>query len=285
MYRKILVILAFICAQMDTLVRADIPKGDIPSFNHKHINDYVQLLTPEQVNELEIKLTKYEDTTSTQIAVVILPDAKGHDLAEFAIAIGNAWHLGQKDKNNGVLLLIAKDDHKMFIATGGGAEGPLPDVICKRIIDNDITPKFKHEEYFEGINYGLDRMFLAFRGEYKAVAEEEDKRTYFIVWCALICFVGALLGFVNPWIGSSLGSIGCAIVQNSMFDPSMGMLVLLFLIAFLVTLIFHAIIASGLDGDGGSWSSGGGYSSGGFSSGGFSGGGGSFSGGGGGGGW
>jgi uncharacterized protein len=283
MKRKILAIFAFMCASMTAPLKADVPLGDIPAFLHKHVNDYVNVLTPEQTQELETKLIKYEDTTSTQIAVVILPTTKNYDIAEFAIATGNAWHLGRKDKNNGVLLLIAKDDRKMFIATGGGAEGPLPDVICKRIIDRDITPKFKHEEYFEGINYGLDRMFLAFRGEYKAVAEEEDKRTYFIVWCALICFVGALLGFVNPWIGSLLGAIGCAIVQNSMFDPTTGMLVLLFLIAFFVTLFIHALIALGLDGDGGSWSSsGGGFSS---SSGGFSGGGGSFSGGGAGGGW
>ncbi|MBK8611673.1 MAG: TPM domain-containing protein [Chitinophagaceae bacterium] len=132
------------------------------------VNDFTGTLTAGQQQALETKLVAVDDSTSTQIAVVIIPSLNGRDVADFNIELGRAWGVGGKTNNNGVILLIAKNDRKLNIATGYGLEGALPDITAKQIIDQVIVPNFKGDDYYRGIEEGTDAIIQAVKGEYTA---------------------------------------------------------------------------------------------------------------------
>lgn len=132
------------------------------------VNDFANLLMPDQVSALEQKLDTYNDSTSTQIAVVTVETTGDYDIFDYALKIGRDWGVGGKQFNNGVVLLVAKNDHKVYIATGYGMEGPLPDATAKEIIDNDITPAFRAGNFYEGLDKATDDIIAAAAGEYKA---------------------------------------------------------------------------------------------------------------------
>jgi uncharacterized protein len=134
------------------------------------VNDYTNTLTTDQQNSLEQKLVAYDDSTSNQVVVVIVPTTNDYDPADYATKLGREWGVGNKKTNNGVVLLIAKNDRKIFIAPGYGLEGALPDITCKSIIDNVITPNFKQEDFYRGIDLGTTAIVKAAAGEYKAPA-------------------------------------------------------------------------------------------------------------------
>ena len=132
------------------------------------VNDFTNTLTPDQRQALENKLVAFNDSTSTQIAVVIIPSLNGNDISDFNVRLGRAWGVGGKEFNNGVVLLIAKGDRKLNIATGYGVEGALPDITSKHIIDDVIRPAFKGDDYYRGIEEGTDAIIQAVKGEYTA---------------------------------------------------------------------------------------------------------------------
>ncbi|RZL48490.1 MAG: TPM domain-containing protein [Pedobacter sp.] len=131
------------------------------------VNDYTNTLTASQKQELEQKLVAFDDSTSNQIAVVIIKSVGEYDINEYAYKLGREWGVGGKEKNNGVILLIAMGDRKISIQTGYGLEGALPDIYTKRIIENDIKPFFKENDYFSGINAGTNSIIALIKGEYK----------------------------------------------------------------------------------------------------------------------
>jgi len=130
------------------------------------VNDFTNTLTELQKQDLENKLVAFDDSTSTQIAVVIIESLDGYDIAEYNVALGRAWGVGGKEFSNGVVLLISKSDHKINIATGYGVEGALPDVTCKHIIDEVIVPNFKGNDYYRGIDEGTNAIIQSVKGEY-----------------------------------------------------------------------------------------------------------------------
>lgn len=134
----------------------------------KLVNDFTNTLTKDQELTLEYKLKQFDDSTSTNIAVVIVETTDGMDVADYALEVGRKWGVGQKENNNGVILLIAKKDRKLNISPGYGLEAALPDVTCKQIIDYIIVPKFKGDDYYRGIEEGTDAIIEAVKGEYKA---------------------------------------------------------------------------------------------------------------------
>ena len=134
------------------------------------VNDFTGTLTADQRQALENKLVAFDDSTSTQIAVVIIPSLNGNEIADFNIKLGRAWGVGGKENNNGVVLLISKGDRKLNIATGYGVEGALPDITSKQIIDDIIVPNFKGDDYYRGIEEGTDAIIQAVKGEYTAPA-------------------------------------------------------------------------------------------------------------------
>lgn len=117
----------------------DIPTKPNPA---RFVNDYVHILSADQNADLEHKLKTFDDSTSNQVVVVIVATTNGYDPSQYAFSLGRKWGVGTKEFNNGIVLLIAKDDRKVFIATGYGLEGALPDATCKEIVDNDIYSLF-----------------------------------------------------------------------------------------------------------------------------------------------
>ncbi len=136
------------------------------------VNDFANILNPSQAEALEKKLVDFNDSTSTQVTVVIVPDLQGMDKSEYAIELGNKWGVGQRGKNNGVLMLIkpktADSRGEIFIASGYGSEGPLPDLRISDIINDNIIPHFRDGDYYAGIDAGVDAIIASFKGEYKA---------------------------------------------------------------------------------------------------------------------
>ncbi len=140
-----------------------------------YVHDYSGWLQPDQKNALEQKLRAYWDSTSTQIVVMIRPDLGDYDRASYAFELGNQWGIGRKDKNNGVVVLIKSEapDRGIFIATGYGTEGALPDITAGQIIRNTMGPYFRQQQYYEGINAGLDDIIRALNGEFTKDPAEE----------------------------------------------------------------------------------------------------------------
>ena len=132
----------------------------------KLVNDYTNTLTADQVQGLEDKLVALDNATSTQIAVVILPTVNGATIADYNVELLRKWGVGGKN-NNGVILLIAKDEKKLDITVGYGLEGSLTDATSKSIIDDIIVPNFKGNDYYRGIDQGTDAIVQAVKGQYK----------------------------------------------------------------------------------------------------------------------
>ncbi len=139
------------------------------------VNDFAGILTPDQKAALEHKLVAFDDSTSTQIAVVIINDLQGFDVADYAVQLGRAWGIGGKEFSNGVLLLLAVKDRKLNIATGYGVEGALPDITAKHIIDGEIVPNLKGNDYYRGIDKGTDAIIKAVKGEYQVARKKGVK--------------------------------------------------------------------------------------------------------------
>jgi uncharacterized protein len=136
------------------------------------VNDLAHTMSASQVQQLEDKLVNFDKTTSTQITIVTIKNLGGYEVAQYAVELANKWGIGQKSKNNGVLLLAAIDDHRVNISTGYGLEGALTDATSGRIIRNEITPQFKAGNFYEGFNKGADAIIAATKGEYTADPQE-----------------------------------------------------------------------------------------------------------------
>jgi uncharacterized protein len=127
----------------------------------KLVNDYTQTLTATETATLEEKLMAFRAATTNEIAVVVLPTSKEYAIEDVALGIFRKWGIGQKGKNNGAILLVLKDDHKLRIQTGYGLEGPLPDTKCSEIIRNSIKPAFKTGDFYKGLDNGTTEMIRA----------------------------------------------------------------------------------------------------------------------------
>ncbi|QHT69625.1 YgcG family protein [Rhodocytophaga rosea] len=133
-----------------------------------HVNDYAHVLSDETITRLENTLQQHEQSTSNQIVVLTISSLEGQTIEEKANEIFNTWQLGQKDKNNGVLLLVAIEDRKMRIEVGYGLEASLTDAHSARIIRNELVPYFKQFSYDEGITAGVTAIIGAIQGTYSA---------------------------------------------------------------------------------------------------------------------
>ena len=209
------------------------------------LNDYAEMISTSKRQLFEDKLVAFNDSTSTQICVVTVNSIEDYSIEDYAVRLGRKWGVGQKDKDNGILILVAKDERKVDIEIGYGLESYITDYDTKNIIDEIIVPAFKQSNYYEGLDLATNRIIAQLQGTYSASssapATESSGISYIIIIIVIIFIVIIIIS------GSSSGTGG------------------------------------GLSGGSGwTWSSGGGSSwSGGGSSGGFSGfGGGSFGGGG-----
>lgn len=136
------------------------------------VNDFANLLSTQEQQMLEQKLRGYNDTTSTQIAIVTVTTLGGYDVSEYAFKLGRDWGIGQKGKNNGVLILIkpkaGNERGQVFIATGYGMEGAVTDAQSNRIVKQILIPAFQQNQYYKGLDLATTRLIQIAAGEYKA---------------------------------------------------------------------------------------------------------------------
>ncbi len=237
------------------------------------VYDYAHLFSGVQKAALEQNLIKYSDSTSTQIVVATVNTIHGKNIALYATEWAHKWGIGQKGKDNGVFLLVAKDDRKLTIRTGYGVEHLLTDAYSRRIIEQVIKPEFKQGNYYRGVDKGTRYIFKVLNGEFKADPKRVETGDDGFLIIIIIFFIIILFIILSNRNNDSSG--------GSYRRDSTG--------SILETIILSNRGRGGFSGGGFGGSSGGfgGGSSGGFGGGGFSGGfgGGGFGGGGASGGW
>lgn len=170
---------------------------DFPATPNRLVNDYTNTLSASQVQQLEHKLVAFDDSTSTQIAVVMMQSTGQYDIADYGVRLAQRWGIGSKENNNGILLLVALGDRAVTIQTGYGVEGAVPDAIAYRIIENEIKPNFRQGDYFTGIDKATDALIAYTKGEYKAPPKKEDGGSGFgglLILFIVIVVVVVLLG-------------------------------------------------------------------------------------------
>lgn len=231
------------------------------------VNDFADILTPEQEQALERKLVAYDDSTSNQLAVVIVDDLKGYSAGDYAVAVGRKWGVGGKDFNNGVIILISTGggagNRDVFIAPGYGLEGAIPDLVAKSIIDNELVPNFRGGNYYRGLEEATDAIFQAAEGRYKAPqgygSRKGGKGIGIGAIVLLIIIVSIFASIGGRGGGGGMGS------RRGFSDIGTGWLI--------GTLLGGAGRGWSGGGSGGGWSGGAGGGFGGFGGGGFGGGG------------
>lgn len=254
-----------------------------------HVNDYAGMLSPETVQQLESELASFERSDSTQIAVLTIPSLEGENLEDFSIKVAEVWKIGQKGKDNGAIILIAKKERKIRIEVGRGLEGKLTDLVSGRIIRNDIAPHFKSGDFDGGIVQGVASIMAVVKGEYRSTAQDVPAKRrsappgitlflFFLVACIIF-------GAMSRIVGGVAGGVGLVLIASLIF-PGLALLILagIGVIGFFLGLLISFLFGGGGRGGflGGGPFLGGGFGGGSFGGdgGGFSGGGGDFGGGG-----
>lgn len=155
----------------------------------KLVQDYAKVFDAMQLNDLERKLVAYNDSTSTQILVLTVESLDGYPLEMFANEIGEKWGVGQKGRDNGIVIVLSEQDRKITIRTGYASQIHFPPSVNKTIIDQVIIPHFKRGDYAGGINAGVDKMFDYFSGKFKAEPKKAEKEIDFFSLFIVIFFV------------------------------------------------------------------------------------------------
>ena len=254
------------------------------------VTDLTGTLNQQQRTALEQTLAEFESRKGSQIAVLLVPTTKPEVPVEYGVRVFDSWKLGRKGIDDGVLLLVAKEDRRVWIVAGRGVEGVLPDAIVRRIVEEDITPRFKQGDYYGGIRVGADRMMRLIEGEQFPAPRAQRPASHWpssdtlFFGLILVLFLGGILRAIFGRMGGASVVGGIVGIAAWVILSSLAISAIAAIIAFFITLIGGGGRSSGWSSGGGGWSSGGGgFSSGG--GGGFSGGGGSTSGGGAGGSW
>ena len=240
------------------IAHAQFKKQKKPSFQTS-VYDYADVLNPQEEKELENKLVRYSDSTSTQIVVISVEDLKGESIGILTPRWAQEWGIGQAKEDNGILILLSKNDRDIWISPGYGVEDRLTAGINGELTRKIIIPEFKAGSYYTGLDKGADAIFDVLKGKYKGSRKEKSKSFPIL---PIIIFVFILILIISKAKGGGGRSGGSGGID-----------------------LADIIILSSLGRSGGGF--GGGGSFGGGSSGGFGGGfgGGGFSGGGAGGSW
>lgn len=261
--------------------------------------DEAKILSASDKQAIETKLRSLNDRGLAQAAVVIVPTTNGEDIFDYSMKIADRWKLGKKDTDQGLLMVVAVNDRKMYILTGYGLEGAIPDAVAKRIINDDITPRFKQGDYAGGIIAGINRIEERLTTDPAILKQADANRVNTnaqsnqdggipLIFLGFFGFVAGMI--LTSILGRFFGSIATAggiVTLGTVFGA--GLLGSMF-VAFIVFLFLLFRGSGGVvflpgGGFGGGGFGGGGFGGGGFGGGGFSGGGGGFGGGGAGGDW
>jgi uncharacterized protein len=258
--------------------------ADVPPLKAR-VTDLTGTLSAQQREALEQTLAEFEKRKGAQIAVLMVPTTQPETIEEYAVRVEEAWKLGRKGVDDSALLVVAKNDRRLRIEVGYGLEGALPDAIAKRIIDNDITPRFKQGDFYGGIRAGVDRMMRVVEGEklpppaaHGPAPNGFHPEFLVVLFFAIVVGGTVLRALFGRVAGSGLGGfaagfVGWMLIGSLIVAIGVGAFAFLFL------------LLSGFGNTGyrrGGWGGGPWVGGGGFGGGGFGGGGGGFSGGGGG---
>lgn len=256
-----------------------------------YVNDYAGMISAQAKTALEQELRTFEQSDSTQIVVLTIPSLEGEVLEEFSIKVAEQWKIGQTGKDNGIIVLVSKQDRKIRVEVGRGLEGQITDLMSGRIVDLVIKPKFKRGDFDGGLISGVHALIDAARGEFKADSSRETRRPNgqsrlltFLIFGGIAILV---LGSVSRPAGAVGGAVGLPL-SMLLASISVGMwgFIILAVVGAVIGLILPVLFSAGGRGGGrtGRFGSGGfgggGFGGGGFGSGGFGGGGGGFGGGG-----
>jgi uncharacterized protein len=265
--------LLFLCQLTSAWAFVDVPKLS------SRVTDLTATLNAEQTQALESKLAAFEAKKGSQIAVLIVPTTQPEDIAEFGIKVADLWRIGRKGVDDGLILIIAKNDRKLRIEVGYGLEGVIPDAIAKRIIAETITPYFKNGDFVGGIDAGVDQIMGLIEGEQlpapveQHTSQQNEGGFLFLLFGGL--FAGSLLSSMFGRVaGGLMAGLGSAAIASLFMGFGIAAIMIGIIVFFLISARFTG---------GGGWSNGGGGYYGGGSSGGSSswgGGGGGFGGGG-----
>ncbi|HMH18044.1 MAG TPA: TPM domain-containing protein [Burkholderiales bacterium] len=256
-----------------------------------HVTDLTGTLSVSQFRELDSRLSDFERSKGSQIAVLVLPSTEPETIEQYSIRVADAWKIGRARIDDGVILVVAKNDRKLRIEVGRGLEGAIPDAIAKRVVSDVITPHFRSGDFYGGVAAGSDALMKLIQGEalpapqsgvtVNGVHHAIDFQTIFLLFVALVLTDAIFRRLFGRVIGAGIsGGIVAFIVWVA--AGVLAFAVVGGLIGFVIALI-NGLGGSRSSGSwpGGGWSSGGGFGGGGFGGGGgFSGGGGGFSGGG-----
>jgi uncharacterized protein len=252
-----------------------------------HVADLTGTLSGTQQQDLERRLREFESRKGSQIAVLMLPSTQPETIEEYSIRVADAWKIGRARVEDGVILIVAKNDRKLRVEVGRGLEGAIPDAIAKRVVSDVITPYFRSGDFYGGIAAGTDALMKLIEGEglpappsgviIDGVHRSIDFQTIFFLFVALALSDAIFRRLFGRVVGAGIsGGIVGAIVW--MVAGVVAFAVIGGLIGFVIALVNGMGGRRGgwVSGPGGGWSGGGGFGGGG----GFSGGGGGFSGGG-----
>lgn len=260
--RLLLAILFIGFTSVYTYAQSDIPNKPNPPKLYNNLSKvFPNFLSPGEASDLEKDLEDFAKSTSNQIVVLVVDDLAGYEPWDYATRVGDKWQVGHEKEDNGIIILIkptgGKGERKTFIAVGRGLEGAIPDYTCNQIVENELLPNFKNEQYYEGIRAGLSVLESLSKGEFNSAqyAKENEKKKGIVRVLVVIFIIVIIVIVLARGNGKGGGGRGMTMGSSGIF------------------------FGSGFGG-GGSW---GGGSSGGGGFGGF--GGGSFGGGGSGGSW
>jgi uncharacterized protein len=218
--RRLAISLALFLIQGFSALALEVPKLQ------GRITDLAGILTPDQVATLDSRLQQLENTDSTQVAVLTIPSLEGESLEAYTMQVVDAWKLGKKERDNGVLLFIAKNDRKVRIEVGYGLEQGLTDATSSQIIRNEITPAFRAGNFYGGIDAGISGIIQAIRGVYQAPPSEYrqsgSKRGGF--FNLLIIFLFPLLWILSvtgKWGGGILGAGAGMLLPYTLFSAGL----------------------------------------------------------------
>lgn len=217
-YPALLLAILLLCTQLTAFANdKDFPAKPNPP---RLVNDFAGFMSVEEQNALEQKLEQYADTTSNEIAIVTVQSIGAYEIADYAVQLFNQWHIGSKENNNGVLILAARDERKLWITTGYGLEGVLPDGLVGHIIRKEMQPAFKQAAYYQGFDKGIDAIMQAAQGEYKAdpkdVASPKKIPAALVLFIIVMILVSAISGRGGGGGGmlSNAGWIAASMLSN-----------------------------------------------------------------------
>ena len=175
---------------------SELPAQSLPEKPREWVNDYAGILNNQEKQSLNNTLRTYEDTTSNQIVVAIFQNARGYPVEDYSIRLAEKWKVGQKGKDNGVILAVFLDERKIRIEVGYGLEDKVPDATAIQIAQNVISPYFRKDKYYEGLNHGIIALMSAASGKFKATPHNEGKEDDHSVLIFFLLFLTIFLLFM-----------------------------------------------------------------------------------------